>query len=61
MDDTITVAELAEELGHDDDGYAIRRFIHEPDDGLDPIITRLLDDPWILTREQADRIRERFT
>jgi hypothetical protein len=60
IDTTRTPLELAEELGHDDAGRAIRVFLRNPDDGRGPFTDHLYREAWHLTAEQADRVRERF-
>lgn len=57
----MTPGELAEELGHDDEGYVIRRFLHDPDDGGGDFEAHPRWGRWHLTHEQADRVRHRFT
>ena len=49
MDDSISVAELAEEFGHTDSGRAIRVFLRNPDDGYGPIGGHRFWTPWRLT------------
>lgn len=60
MSSAVTPTDLARELGHDDAGYRIRNFLRHPDDGLGPFTTHPVLDPWLLTPEQADRVRDRF-
>lgn len=62
MCNRVTPAQLAEELGHDDNVEVIQRFMRDPDDGRGqfrggPLFTRIRH----LSPEQADRVRERFT
>lgn len=56
-----TPQQLAQELGHDDAGRAIRAFLRNPDDGLGPFTRRLSLEPRALTPEHAERVRRRFT
>lgn len=56
-----TPQQLAQELGHDDAGRAIRAFLRNPDDGLGPFTHRLSLEPRLLTPEHAERVRRRFT
>lgn len=60
MGASITLPELAHELGHDDSGRAIRAFLRSPDDGRGPFTGHIFKAPWRLTAEQAERVRERF-
>lgn len=61
MDESISVAELADEFGHTDSGRAIRVFLRNPDDGFGPFEGHRFWTPWRLTPEQAERVRHRFT
>ena len=58
--DTVSLHELAAELGHHDGGRAIFAFLRHPDDGGGPISSGRRLTPWHLTPEQADRVRRRF-
>jgi hypothetical protein len=57
---TITLHQLADELGHGDCGRAIYGFLRQPDDGRGPFSKHRLFVPLRLTPEQADRVRDRF-
>ena len=61
MDESISVAELADEFGHTDLGRAIRVFLRNPDDGYGPFGGHLFRTLWRLSPEQAERVRQRFT
>ncbi|MGM1029440.1 MAG: hypothetical protein ACQEWM_06135 [Actinomycetota bacterium] len=61
MNESISVAELAHEFGHTDEGRAIRVFLRNPDDGNGPFSGHLFSTLWRLSPEQAERVRRRFT
>ena len=60
MDATITPPELARELGHDDGGHKIRKFLRHPWDGDGPFANHLHRAHWHLAPQEADRVRRAF-
>lgn len=61
MDDVVTVTELAHQLGHADEGRAIRRFLLDPDDGQALISGPILVDLERVSPRTAERVRQRFS
>ena len=57
MDESISVAELADELGHTDSGRAIRVFLRNPDDGFGPFGGHRFWTPWRLVLRRPFRLR----
>lgn len=57
---TITPVELSRELGLDRKGKQVRGFLRNPADGRGAFEGHAINEPWHLTREQAERIREHF-